>query len=283
MTRILYSAALILALGGCAASTRQQATPPARAVEPISAPRALRVMTFNIQSARHGLDTVAEVIREADADIVALNEVDKSTTRSGGLDQTAELARRAGYPHYVHVRAATLFGGDYGLAVLSKHPIVEAKGFTLPTTRLIETRAVARAVIDLEGQQLSVYVTHLSNEPKRAHLRARQAQFIARLMASDARPKVLAGDLNDTVDSPALLLLSRNLTETFGEAGVGAPETYPLPFPFPNLRLDYVLASKELRPTRAMVVRKLASDHYPLVVDFAPTGRAPGTMVATNP
>ena len=44
--------------------------------------------------------------------------------------------------------------------------------------------------------------------------------------------------------------------------------TYPLPFPFSDLRLDYVLASEDFTPKRAFVVRERASDHYPIVADL---------------
>lgn len=253
-------------LGGCATSHANRTSEPTKTTTERSTGQ-LRVMTFNIQSARHGLDAVAGVIREQNPDVVALQEVDKETVRSGRLDQARELARRAGYEHQRHFRATDLAGGAYGVAVLSKHPIKEALSWRLPTTRGLEPRTVARTVLDVDGREVSLYVTHLTNMASRSDLRARQAMFISRLMAEDGRAAIVVGDLNDDVDSPALLLLRRRMTDAFTAAGRGAAETYPLPV-LPDLRLDYVLSTKELRPARAFVVRKVASDHFPLVADF---------------
>src|SRR5262245_46960621 len=61
---------LAAALVGCA-------TAPAHAGTP------LRVMTFNIKSGLYGLPNVARVIREAQPDVVALQEVDVGARRSG--------------------------------------------------------------------------------------------------------------------------------------------------------------------------------------------------------
>ena len=231
-------------------------------------PPAVRLMTFNIQSARHGLDAVAAVIRDVKPDIVALEEVDKGTTLAGGRDQAHELADRAGFPHQVHFRAASMRGGEYGVALLTRFPLVMARHFELPTPPTIEPRTVAWTVLDIGGREVSVYITHLTNGSDRSELRARQVRFIQLLMSRDSRPKVLMGDLNDAPDSPALLALSRGLSDAFDRCGRGRPETFPLPLFLPDLRLDYVMASAELTPVESFVVRRIASDHFPLVADF---------------
>lgn len=264
MNRAPVSSLLALLLVGCSAPQKiSGSAAPAAAIAPD-----LRVMTFNIQSGRQGLDEVAALIREHAPDVVALQEVDKGTRRSSGADQAEGLARLTGMQHFAHFRAATLHGGDYGVAVLSRHPIIEAKRFSLPTPRGLESRAVARTVLNVEGEEISVYVTHLTNRGSLSHVRVRQARFISRLMSEDPRPRILAGDLNDAPDSPALLLLSRQVTDAFATAGRGPSETYPLPFPLPWLRLDYLLACDHLRAVDAWVVRRTASDHLPVVADF---------------
>ncbi len=230
---------------------------------------ALRAMTFNIQSGLHGLDRVAEVIRKAAPDIVALQEVDRGTHRANGLDQARELAKRTGLEHSAHFATTRMAGGDYGVALVSRFPIRSTRFFTLPTPRRLEPRGVAHAVLDMDGHEISVYVTHLSHQPRRSPLRFDQARFIARLVQEDPRPILLMGDLNDTPDSPALLHLKRRLADAFADKGRGPAETYPLPFLLPDLRLDYVLSSPELAPRDVYVLREVASDHYPVIADFA--------------
>jgi endonuclease/exonuclease/phosphatase family metal-dependent hydrolase len=60
----------------------------------------LRVATYNllhgldVRSGRDDLDGAAEAIAGLDADVVAVQEVDRGLTRSGECDQIAELAAR---------------------------------------------------------------------------------------------------------------------------------------------------------------------------------------------
>ena len=234
-----------------------------------SADPSLRAMTFNIQSGLHGLDRVAEVIRKASPDVVALQEVDRGTRRANGLDQAHELAKRTGLTHSAHFATTRMAGGEYGVALVSRFPIRSTRFYELPTPRGLEPRGVAHAVLDLDGQDISVYVTHLTNLPRRSELRFDQARFIARLVRDDPRPVLLMGDLNDAPDSPALLHLKRRLADAFARKGRGPDETYPLPSLLPDLRLDYVLSSPELAARDVYVLREVASDHYPVIADFA--------------
>jgi endonuclease/exonuclease/phosphatase family metal-dependent hydrolase len=123
-------------------------------------------------------------------------------------------------------------------------------------------------VLDVRGHEVSVYITHLTNGGDRSELRMRQVRFIQLLMSRDPRPKVLMGDLNDGPDSPAVLALTRRLSDAFARSGHGSAETYPLPLFLPDLRLDYVMASPELKPVQSFVVQRVASDHFPLVADL---------------
>src|SRR5690606_23370805 len=86
----------------------------------------LRVLTYNI---KHGatlrgdfdLDRIAGVIRGAEPDLVALQEVDVRTRRARGMDIAGELASRTRlYPAFG--RAMPYDGGDYGVAILSRFP-----------------------------------------------------------------------------------------------------------------------------------------------------------------
>ena len=95
--------------------------------------RILRVMTYNIYGARAtspanaaDLDALAEVIRRQNPDFVTLNEVDAFTNRTGkDVHQARDLAAKLGMEWHFS-KAIDRDGGEYGDAVLSKHP---ATGF----------------------------------------------------------------------------------------------------------------------------------------------------------
>lgn len=228
----------------------------------------LRVMTFNIQSGVRGLEGVAEVIRQAGPDIVALQEVDLGSRRASGLDQAAVLAQRTGLTHHAHFRTTDLHGGAYGIALLSRFPVEALAQYPLPVPRGAEPRTVVHAVLQVAGREVSVYLTHLIRRPFNADSRLRQSALIAGLLARDSRPKLLMGDLNDDPGSRPVRLLRRDLTDVFAATGQGPDGTYPLPLPFsPALRIDYVLASDAFVPLRSRVLRVAVSDHYPVIAD----------------
>lgn len=265
-------AGLFLALPiACASSAPVTLSAPGALALPVAARTAsegdLRVMTFNIQSGRQGLDKVAGAIRSAAPDIVALQEVDVHTRRAGGVDQSAELAWRTGLPYFAHFRTTSLHGGDYGVAILSRFPLESVEQHPLPVEPGSEPRTVARIVMQVHGQEVSVYVTHLTRRPFNGDIRVRQSAAIMKLMDEDSRPKLLMGDMNDTPESGSVRLFKRELLDVFALRGQGAADTYPLPV-IPNVRIDYVLASERFMPRSSQVLRVKASDHYPVVADL---------------
>ncbi|WP_223753511.1 endonuclease/exonuclease/phosphatase family protein [Myxococcus sp. RHSTA-1-4] len=227
----------------------------------------LRVMTFNIQSGARGLEGVARVIRASVPDVVALQEVDVGSTRAGGVDQVAELSRLTGLPYRAHFRTTKLYGGDYGIALLSRFPLEALAQYPLPVPAGAEPRTLAHAVLQMDGREVSVYLTHLIRRPFNGDARVRQSVRVARLMAADTRPKLLLGDLNDDPGSRPIRLLRRSMQDVVATTG-GAGGTYPLPLFLPTLRIDYVLACDAFTPVSSRVLRVDVSDHYPVVADL---------------
>ena len=86
------------------------------------APR-IKVATLNMAAGKvSDMQDIAKAINAMDVDIVALQEVDKSTNRSGKVDQPATLAKLTNM-HVAFGRAIDYDDGEYGLAFLSKYPI----------------------------------------------------------------------------------------------------------------------------------------------------------------
>ena len=122
-----------------------------------------KVATYNIAAQRYCLDdtdAIARDIAESGADIVGLQEVDMFTKRTGERDMLAEIAAVAGYPHRRFIRAIDYKGGQYGTAILSKHPIEELEVIDLKSTN--EKRSVGRFVINVLGERINYFNTHIS-------------------------------------------------------------------------------------------------------------------------
>ena len=250
--RLIRSAArpTILAAGAMACAC---ATAPAD-------PEPLRVMTYNIAAGRGDLAAIAEVIRSAGPDIVALQEVDvRWSDRSGFADQAAALGSALG----MHVRFGEIYslpaaGGadlppreprEFGLAILSRAPIVELTNHVIPrlstqtdATEPVPMPGFLEAVIDIRGARIRVFNTHLDY---RADPRVREMQVAAMLdvidgngdgndasgggdRAPDGRRDrdstgegavILAGDLNARPDAVELRPLFARFTDAWSGGG----------------------------------------------------------------
>ena len=122
-----------------------------------------KVATYNVAALGYctdDKDAIARDIAKTDADIVGLQEIDMFLHRSGEIDMAAGIAAAAGYPHHRFIRAVDYKGGQYGTAILSKHPIEKLKVIDLPSA--VEERSVGIFVINVLGERINYFNTHFS-------------------------------------------------------------------------------------------------------------------------
>jgi glycerophosphoryl diester phosphodiesterase len=233
-------------------------------------------MTYNIHhGADHAeqldLERIAREVEGSGADVVALQEVDNHWgERSGGADQTAELADRLGM-HAVYGAnldldppAAGQPRRQYGTAILSRFPIRSSRNTLLPRPAGGEQRGLLEAVVKVNGRPLRVANTHLQHN--NADERLAQALKMDELLGAAKEPTVLMGDLNATPDQPELAPLWGRFDDAWLRAGTGDGFTYPVEAP--DRRIDYILASKcGLDVERAAVRSGQGSDHLPVTAE----------------
>jgi endonuclease/exonuclease/phosphatase family metal-dependent hydrolase len=228
----------------------------------------LRVMTYNIH---HGADSqdrmrlaeIAAVIRSEQPDIVALQEVDRGVERTQRRDLLAELATLTGMRHRAFGKTIDHQGGQYGNAILSRHPIVQQTNTLLTQREPGERRGVLQVVVNVRGRQVAVLATHFdvrNGEERLLGVRQIEGQILPGLADY---PLVLAGDLNEAPDGEVYRRLSARLSDAWS-AGEG--EGYTVPVDSPDRRIDYIFLSPHFAADSARVLRSEASDHLPLVV-----------------
>ncbi|MEX2172242.1 MAG: endonuclease/exonuclease/phosphatase family protein [Pirellulales bacterium] len=231
-------------------------------------PHRLRVLSYNIH---HGegvdgkldLDRIAAVIREAEPDVVALQEVDRRARRTGSVDQPAELGRLTGM-RAIFERNIPLEGGEYGNAVLTRLPVISHKNHPLPSHYDGEQRGVLAVELELaeNGPRCVFLATHLDYRPDDAERRA-SAAMINKLVATQAEmPALLTGDLNARPDTPVLKDFSAEWTRANKELLPTFPSRQPV------RQIDYVLyrPANRWRVIETRVIdESLASDHRPLL------------------
>lgn len=233
-------------------------------------PAALRVMTYNLHhgegvDGRLDLARIADVIRSADPDLVALQEVDRQTTRTGGVDQAAEYARLTGRLGWFGA-AMPFQGGEYGQALLSRWPLMQPRVLHLPGTPGREPRIAVTAFVMVPGfgrlRWAGVHLDATRDDGDRWN----QAGALLEEFRRDPTPTLLAGDFNAGPESRVMERLLAPGTDWEDTAGSAAAPT--IPAEAPKSRIDYILASPRgawhVLESR-VIPEAVASDHRPLV------------------
>lgn len=234
-----------------------------------------RIATYNIHKCV-GLDRrlrperIVEVLREIDADIVALQEVHCVQGSEDQHDQAHFIARELELDFRLGENRQ-LKGGAYGNVVLSRFPMVATRNHDISVAGR-EQRGCLRVDIDLHGEQpLHIYNVHLGTSfTERRHQARKLLQDDVLKNGDHIGPRVLLGDFNEWTRG----LTSRLLAEHFQSADIrlhlGRKRTYPGVLPF--LHLDHIYFDEALELVEAKLHRSrtalIASDHLPIVADF---------------
>ena len=253
----------------------------------------MRLASFNIlhgrspEDDRVDLDRFASAIASLDADVMALQEVDRYQSRSAGTDLTALAAQAMGAPEHRFVAAlsgnpgATWIAADgteqpdsaaYGIALLSRYPVhawevirlapvptkvpLWFKGSWRPELVRDEPRVSVAATIETPYGVLTVAAAHLTFVQ---WWNGRQLTRLRNALADNARPLVLMGDLN---------MEARRAGRITGMRPLVTAATFPASSP--RLQLDHMLLDGDLHGAQGRAIPLPLSDHRALVVDFQP-------------
>ena len=242
-----------------------QQTPEPKAKVP------LRVLTYNIHHGR-GLDgevdleRIAEVIRTANADLVALQEVDRGTRRTSGLDIAKELGRLTNM-QFVFAKNIDFQGGEYGNAILSRYQIQDSSNQHYRMIREGEQRGMLRATIRLADRKIVFASTHLDHRSDPTE-RISNVDEIKEFLSQQKSPVILAGDFNDRPDGAVHQELTKVFIDVWESAGLGDSHTFSSDNP--RSRIDYIFLSpkSEWDVRNASVIESQASDHLPLLAEI---------------
>ncbi|MFC4546711.1 endonuclease/exonuclease/phosphatase family protein [Paenactinomyces guangxiensis] len=234
----------------------------------------IKVLTFNIHHGRgtdrqKNIDRTLQVLKESDADLIGLNEVDKHfSKRSYHEDQISWLAHHLQMYHafgptltlksrrYNRIR-------QFGNAFLSRYPIVSQTNHRLHFYGgKIGGRGLLEMSVHVHHQPVQVYVTHLSLNPFLHH---KQTNFIIGQLMNHHQPVILLGDWNMKPHSRGWKKLTQYLTDasTVSER----KRSYTFPSFHPKTQLDYIFTSHHFQVASTKVIKKIpaASDHLPLM------------------
>jgi len=231
----------------------------------------ISILSYNIHHAsppsRPGVidvNAIASVINQQKVDIVALQELDVNTTRSGvSLNEAEEIARLTGMTAFF-AKSINYAGGQYGVAILSKLPMENKNVTPLPTDDATkgEHRTLATATIVLPGNKKFVFAcTHLDAQHEDVN-RQLQIKKILEVLKQESLPVVIAGDFNALPNSDVIKQLDSYFTRScVSNCPFTIPETSS------NRTIDYIAfapATKFSVLSHTVVDESYASDHRPV-------------------
>ena len=223
----------------------------------------IRVVVYNINHGE-GMDSVVDLERIAaliaayNPDLVALQEIDRVTQRTGAVDQAATLGRLTGLTP-VFGEFMPYQGGQYGMAVLSRLPVLESTNHRLPDGDEPRSALAVRVRLPTGGELIFTGIHFYRTDEERLA----QATRLLQVLDRDTVPVVLAGDFNSTPGSAVMVALA----DQFAIIDKGEDHLTFSSFA-PVREIDFVL----VRPADRFEViehhpldEPVASDHRPLV------------------
>lgn len=226
-----------------------------------------RVMAYNVKHGRGmdgkvDLERIAAVISKENPQIVTLQEVDQSCTRSGSVDQAAELGRLLKMEHRFG-KFMDFQGGEYGMAVLSKFPIKESFEHGLPEGA--EPRCALEVVIEVPNWPGRLSVVGIHNDYRTEEIRVKQVGELVKVLGERQHPVILAGDFNAVRGSDSLKILAEDGWELLRKKPTNTFSSVD-----PKIEIDFFfvknLTGFDYRD--AVIDEKVASDHFPITLEL---------------
>ncbi len=226
----------------------------------------ITVATYNIRHGRGNdqvvdLDRTAAAIRAFDADVVALQEVDRSVLRSGSADQPGVLGAALGM-HHAFGAFFPYQGGEYGLAILSRFPIRREHALRLPDGN--EPRVALLAELELpSGARVLVVNVHFDWVADDT-LRFKQVDALGAVLDTVSLPTILLGDFNDVPGSRTIT----RWASTFEVLTKPEADRFTFSATTPTKEIDHIMvkpASAWEGRSAVVVADSVTSDHRAVV------------------
>ena len=234
----------------------------------------IRIMQYNVgafnKSGSSSLSMISDMMKELDADVISMNEVDSVAIRTGKVDQMKAFAAKMGNWNYKYAYAIYIDDGKYGVGAAASPDLkyIAGRSVHLPKASGGEDRAMAV----MEFEDFIVASTHLDT-----HSSARLAQvsainrFFDGTYADTDKPIFLCGDFNATPDSETI----EEVLKTWTMVSVNSNTFSAIA---PTKCIDFIFMRRNganVKIVKSMVCNSflsgdvtVASDHLPVFTDI---------------
>lgn len=222
----------------------------------------VRIMSYNIRvgkglDLKQDLERIATVINRENPFVVALQEVDSVTSRTGGVNQIEELGRMTGM-FAVFAGAIDYSSGRYGVGILSKERPQSVKKVPLPG------REEPRVLLIVEFRDFVAATTHFSLTEED---RVEGAKILNREAMLFNKPIIVGGDFNAEPQSKTIKIINEVFTTLSNDSIATFPANEP------QICIDYIFIKNRENFTYKVlysnvIPESIASDHRPIIVDI---------------
>jgi len=264
----------------------------------------LRVVTWNVarfieikknnNAGSQIRSKMMEQLLDQDADILCLQEF-HSSALNDYYDNISYIRKKLRYPFFYFSYDEDGSKQYYSSIIFSRLPIIDSGIVYYPSPSFHEP--LMHADIKFNDDTVRVFTTHLQsvqfkkrdyqriNEIKNyedslvsnsktifsklrkgIEKRSIQANVIKDELRQSRYPVIFCGDFNDVPNSYTYFTIRGNMQDAFLEKGSGMGRSFTSISP--TLRIDYILASKDLSVLQFDRIKKKYSDHYMLVTDL---------------
>lgn len=234
----------------------------------------VKVATYNIHKGvgldrRFSPERIVDVLREIDADLIALQEVLCHSQLQRRDDQANFIGEELGMDFRIGENRK-INGGDYGNVILSRLPIIGHQNFDISVTKY-EPRGCLHAEVEIAGKPLHFMNIHMGTSyfERRKQVNKLLAEHVLRRPDLIGR-RIVAGDFNEWVSGITTRLFKSEFKSLEPKLHLGRRRTFPGVMPL--VHLDHIYFDEEFRLVEAWLHRSrkslIASDHLPIVARF---------------
>ena len=213
---------------------------------------------WNSAKYQQKLRKISRVLRELNADVVALNEIENENV-------IKELANLSGYKFY---KFATLKGSPVGLGLLSRYRISDSEIYVVPD---VKTRPILMSRVEFEGHSIEFFIAHFPAAKNPIKHRIAAANTMKKAV-KNSKNGVILGDLNSNYGYKFLL----NGLDGWTNLWEFLPSYQRSSYKNGKSAIDHIILSKDLMGKnlrykdgsfgvfKANFMDDSYSDHYPL-------------------
>ncbi len=244
----------------------------------------LRILTLNASHGRktawnqmlvskkrtyENLDLIVSLLKESNADIVALQEADAPSRWSGKFDHVDYLRDKTYYRCSLMGGHADTWFFTFGTALLSKSQMSGVESVSFPATPPTTTKGFVKTSIawDVQGKVVPVTIVSVHLDFSRKSVRDKQIGVLVEELKDSESSLIVMGDLNSRWDQKRshVQQLAEQLELTAYEPQNDSLGTYKST---DGKRLDWILVSSNLVFSRYEVLPDIVSDHLAVYAEL---------------